>query len=148
MAHAQQTITIERPVQVVYEFILNGMNNPLWRPGVTDVERIAEGIFKQGLRGPTGLRLDGDYRIVDCQPGQRIAFEVTAGPVRPSGSYVFEAIGDQTRLTLSLDLPTKGLARLLDGAINRTLQAEATNLLNLKSYLEGQREWSYEYKFG
>lgn len=152
MARAQETVTIDRPVQVVFEFILNGMNNPLWRPSVVDVERLADTpsgpSFKQGLRGPAGGRIDGDYVVVECQPGQFIRFQVTAGPARPSGSYTFEAIADQTRVTFTLEHPTKGLARLMDGLIGRTMQAEVASLHNLKAFLEGQNQISYEHRFG
>ena len=40
MAHAEGTITIERPVKDVFDFLLEGMNNKLWRPAVIDIERI------------------------------------------------------------------------------------------------------------
>ena len=34
MPHAEDSITIHRPVPAVFAFLLDGMNNPLWRPGV------------------------------------------------------------------------------------------------------------------
>lgn len=152
MAHAQQSVTIDRPVQVVYEFVLNGMNNPLWRPSVMDVERLADTpggpSFKQGLRGAAGGRIDGDYEVVETRPNQLIRFQVTAGPARPSGIYTFEAVADQTRVTLALEVPTRGLARLVDGLIGRAMQSEVANLHNLKSFLEGQTQVLYEHRFG
>lgn len=152
MAHAQETVTIDRPVQVVFDFVLNGMNNPLWRTSVVDIERLADTpggpSFKQGLRGPTGQRIDGDYKVVESQPGQLIRFQVTAGPAQPSGSYTFEAIGDQTRVTFALEYHPKGLAKLMDGLITRTMQAEVATLHNLKTFLESQNQVLYEQRFG
>src|SRR5262249_39215717 len=73
MAHAEDSVTIDRPAETVFDFLLDGMNNPKWRAGVLDIEHIAgtpEGIgarFKQGLKGPGGRRIDGDYQITACE---------------------------------------------------------------------------------
>ncbi len=32
MAHAEERITINRPVDDVFNFVLDGMNNQRWRP--------------------------------------------------------------------------------------------------------------------
>ena len=93
MAHAEGNITINRPVETVYDFLLEGMNNPLWRSGVVDIQRLpgkpsdVGAVFKQGLKGPGGGRIDGDYEIVDLKPNEMIKFRVTAGPARPEGTY-------------------------------------------------------------
>ena len=60
MAHAEGKITIDRPIQVVFDFILDGSNNPLWRPSVVDIKPLTEkpygigSVCKQGLKGPGG----------------------------------------------------------------------------------------------
>jgi uncharacterized protein YndB with AHSA1/START domain len=142
MAHAEASITINRPVQEVFEYILDGANNARWRPGVTDVKRASESplgagaVFKQGLKGPGGRRMDGDYKITQCQPGELIEFQVIAGPARPTGSYKFAPAGGATTITFVLDFQPKGLAKLMDGMITNTMQAEVATLSNLKSVLE------------
>src|SRR5689334_22737896 len=100
MAHAEQTISINRPVDEVFNFVLDGTNSPQWRPAVTDVQRVSgtpQGVgarYKQGLKGPGGRRIDGDYEITEVKPNELIAFQVIAGPARPTGTYRFEAVGD------------------------------------------------------
>jgi uncharacterized membrane protein len=142
LAHAEATIIIERPVEIVYNFLLDGINNPLWRPSVTDIRLVparSPGVvaaYKQGLLGPGGWRIDGDYEIVDTQPNQLIRFNVTTGPARPTGTYRLEAVGDSTRLTFILHYEPKGLAKLMDGMIDKTMQEEVATLANLKAYLE------------
>lgn len=137
MAHAENTLTINRPVQVVFDFLSDGLNNPLWRPTVTDIERMPGKInaYKQGLKGPGG-RIDGDYEIVESKLNELIKFQVIAGPARPTGVYRFESLGDSTRLTFSLNFEPKGLARLMDPMIASTMRSEVALLANLKSYLE------------
>jgi uncharacterized membrane protein len=144
MAHAEESITIHRLVNAVFDFVLDGTNSPLWRPGVVDIQRVpgkpfgVGAAFKQGLKGPGGRRIEGDYEIVECQPNELIKFQVTTGPARPTGTYRFETVGDATRVTFMLHYEPKGLARLMDPMITRTMRSEVATLSNLKAYLEGQ----------
>ena len=143
MAHAEGSITIDRPVNTVFNFIADGTNNPLWRSSVTDIERVPGkptglgAVFKQGLKGPGG-RIDGDYEIVEYQPDQLIRFQVIAGPARPTGTYKFEAVGSSTRVTFILHFEPKGLAKLMDPMITSSMKSEIAMLTDLKIYLENQ----------
>ena len=145
MPHADNSVTISRPVSDVFAFILDGEKNPLWRPAVADIQRVsgtpdgAGARFKQGLKGPGGRRMDGDYEIVECQPNKLIRFQVIAGPARPAGSFRFEPTGSATRVTFSLDYQPRGLAWLMSPMISRTMRGEVATLANLKSDLEKQQ---------
>jgi uncharacterized membrane protein len=142
MPHAEKSITINRPVGDVFEFVLDGTKNPLWRPAVLDIERVpgkpsdVGAIFKQGLKGPGGRRIEGDYEIVESKPNELITFQVISGPARPTGMYRFEAIGNTTRVTFTLHLEPKGLTRFLSPMITSTMKGEVATLSNLKAYLE------------
>ena len=110
MAHAEKTVLVHRPVQSVFDFILNGANNQLWRSSVTDIKPLSEapyGVgarFEQGLKGPTG-RIPGDYEITEVRPNELIQFRVLAGPARPTGTYRFRRLDGGTELTFVLDYP-------------------------------------------
>lgn len=144
MAHAEGSVEIDRPPAQVYAFVLDGANNPLWRPAVLEIERVAgapSGLgatYRQRLKGPGGRPIDGDYKIVAATPDTRISFQVTAGPARPTGTYTFEAAGDATRVTLALRYETKGVAKLMDPLITATMRSEVATLANLKAYLENR----------
>jgi len=144
MAHAENSITIARPAKEVFDFILDGTNSVHWRPAVTDVQLLpgkslgVGAVFKQGLKGPGG-RIDGDYEIVECKPNEWIKFQVIAGPARPTGTYIFKADGNSSLVTFILDYQPKGLAKLMDGMINKSMQSEVSTLSNLKAYLENQK---------
>src|SRR5690349_8082240 len=91
----RHTVTIARPVHDVFTFVADGENSLKWRPAVMDIERISgqgpDAVFKQGVKGPGGRRVDADYRTTVYEPDALYGFEVTAGPVRPTGRYTFEA---------------------------------------------------------
>ncbi len=141
MAHAEGSITIARPAKEVFDFILDGTNSLHWRPLVIDVKLLPGkplgigAIFKQGLKGPGG-RIDGDYEIVECKPNELIMFQVVAGPARPTGTYLFKPIDGSTKVTFILDFQPRGLAKLMDGMINKSMKEEVATLSNLKAYLE------------
>src|SRR6266446_9289543 len=102
MAHAEERITINRPVDDVFNFVLDGMNNQRWRPAVIDIQQVSGkpagvgAVYKQVLKGPGGRRIDGDYEIVKLRANELIAFQVIAGPARPTGTYRFEPVGGAT----------------------------------------------------
>ena len=141
MAHAENSITINRTTADVFNFLLDGANNARWRPGVLDIQHDAAtpaglgAIYKQGLKGPGG-RIDGDYKITQLQPNQLIEFQVVTGPARPTGTYKLESAGTATKVSFVLDFQPKGLAKLMDGIIGKTMQSEVGNLANLKTVLE------------
>jgi len=142
MAQASNSIEIRRPAEEVYAFVADGLNNPKWRPAVTSIS-LASGeageagaVYKQTIAGPGGGKVQGDYRVVEAVPGRRLRFEVIAGPARPVGLFEIEPQGTSARLTFSLGFEPKGLMRLMNGMIQRTMQAEVGNLTRLKAVLE------------
>jgi carbon monoxide dehydrogenase subunit G len=141
MPEAQHQVTIARPIGEVFAFVADGLNGSTWRPGVLDIALVsgsgATAVYKQGVKGPGGRRIDADYRITAYEPDHRLSFEAIAGPVRPTGSYVFEDVGGGTRLTFSLRADLGGIKKLLmGGAVQKTMDAEVAATEQLKSILE------------
>ncbi len=141
MLAAEHQVTINRPVADVFAFVADGLNGPRWRPGVLDVALVSGSdvgaVYKQGVRGPGGRRIDADYRITALESNRRLAFEAIAGPVRPTGEYRFEATDGSTRLTFALQAELGGFKKLLmGGAVQRTMDAEVAATERLKTILE------------
>ncbi|MDH2443507.1 SRPBCC family protein [Amnibacterium sp. CER49] len=144
MAHAQQTVTVERPIEDVFAFLADGMNEPRWRPDVRDV-RLAAGdgasvgsVWAQTMSGPGGRPIQGDYRITRSERPGRLDFEVVAGPARPTGSFTLTATSPSTtQVTFTLDLVPTGLMRLLSGMIAKQVTKEADAIRNLPGAMAG-----------
>lgn len=142
MPHAENTVTVDRPVGDVFAYLADGTNNPRWRSGVLSIERTSatEGVgatYRQKLRGPGGRPIDGDYRVTAYQPPNLLEFQVTAGPARPTGRFrLAEAGPGRTTVTFSLDLTPTGLMRLMGGMIAKTMRSEVDQLSRLKADLE------------
>ena len=141
MPTAEHRVTIARPIGLVFTYVADGLNGPNWRPGILDIARISgvgpDAVYKQGVRGPGGRRIDADYRITGYEPDRRLAFEAIAGPVRPTGEYLFEEVPGGTRLTFSLHAEVSGIKKLLmSGAVQKTMDAEVAATERLKTILE------------
>jgi uncharacterized protein YndB with AHSA1/START domain len=141
MPDAERTVTINRPVAEVFDFVADGRNAMHWRSGVLDVDLVSgQGLgarYSQGVKGPGGRRIPADYEITAFEPNAKIAFRATAGPVRPEGSFTFEGLGGGTVLTFVLHAELSGWKRLVMGnAVKSTMNAEMGALDRLKDLLE------------
>jgi uncharacterized membrane protein len=141
MPSAKHEVTITRPVAEVFAFVADGLNAPRWRPGVVDVASVSGAglgaVYKQGVKGPGGRRIDADYRITAYEPNRRLAFEAIAGPVRPTGQFDFDDADGATRLRFALQADLSGIKKLLmGGAVQKTMDAEVAATERLKELLE------------
>ncbi len=137
MVEEQNSIRIERPISHVFEFILDGMNNPLWRTSVLDSQRVIgkPNTYKQGMQSPMG-RVDGDYEITEIKPNELIAIRAIAGMARPTSTFVFAEENGATQVTFTLNFVGKGPAKLMEPLVATVMRSEVAMLSNLKRYLE------------
>jgi uncharacterized membrane protein len=143
MARATNTVVIHRPVTLVFAFLADGLNNPQWRDGVVSID-LASGEpgsvgaeYRQVLKGPGGRNIDGDYRLTAVVPDSELSFAVTTGPARPTGVYRFRPMPDGgTEVTFTLEYQAKGLKRLMEPMIQKTMLTEVGALSKLKRVLE------------
>ena len=141
MPEAQHSVTIQRPIDAVFDYVADGEKGPAWRPGVLDVQRLSgDGVgttYSQGVKGPMGRRIAADYRITTFEPNRLLEFQAIAGPVRPHGRYLFEPVDGGTRLTFTLQAELLGLRKLLMGSmVMKTMESEVRSLDRLKGVLE------------
>lgn len=141
MPGAERTISIRRPVDQVFRFLADGRTATQWRGGVIDVSKASGdgvgAIYRQTVRGPGGRPVDADYEITAFEQDRRIAFRTIAGPVRPTGEFTLEEMGEATILTFTLDAALTGWRRLIFGRpVQVTMDAEMRALDQLRDLLE------------
>ena len=141
MLSAEHEVTIARPAAEVFAFVADGLNAPKWRPGVLDISLVSGtglgAVYKQGVKGPGGRRIDADYRITALEPNRRLSFEAIAGPVRPTGQFVLDDVNGATQLKFALQAELGGIKKLLmGGAVQKTMNAEVAATERLKEVLE------------
>lgn len=142
MPEASNTITIARRASDVFAFLADAENDTRWRKGVIEISKLGgQGVgasYRQVVSGPGGRHIDANIEITEYVPDQRIAFETTSGPVRPTGSYDLETTDAGTRITFRLSVALHGLKKLMSPMITRTMVSEVHALSDLKRVLESR----------
>jgi uncharacterized membrane protein len=137
---AENSVVIARPRSEVFAFVANHENDPKWRPGIADISRASGtgqgAIYRQGVKGPMGRRIDADFEVTAYQDGSLIAFRTLAGPVRPEGSYRFEDADGGTRVTFSLSADLRGPQKLMSPMVAKSMRSQIDALASLKRVLE------------
>jgi uncharacterized protein YndB with AHSA1/START domain len=139
--HAEHRVTIKRAPADVFAYLADGKKAREWRSGVIEIKKVSgEGVgaqYKQSVRGPGGRAIAADYAITEWTPNSAIAFQATAGPVRPRGGYQLTDSGGGTSVIFTLDAELTGLKKLLmGGMVARTMAAEVQALEKAKTILE------------
>ena len=137
-----QSVTINRPVEEVWDVIGTFENTTRWSRGVLEARQTSDGPLGVGSTLQTvvkafGRRRTADYLVTEYEPNHAFAFEVTSGPITSRARYSVEPAGAGTRLTASGHAAATGLYRLLAPIIVRTVKRHSeADLGNVKRILE------------
>ena len=144
MAEFELERTIRRPVGDVFAFVSDFRNAPRWQTGIQSLQVLPDGPAQPGTLVMERRRIQAhdielNYKVVQLDPGRRIAVEGTDGPVDYSGVQEFQATDDGgTRLRFRLDVKLTGGMRLLAGFIGPAIQRQVeADLDRLGALLEG-----------
>ncbi|MDR6638833.1 SRPBCC family protein [Paenarthrobacter nitroguajacolicus] len=144
MAFADHEVVIHRDAMTIYAFLMDGMNNSLWRSGIRSISlrsgnRGQKGaLYQQTIIGPGGRPVAADFQITEARPGAEVRFAVVAGPARPTGGYYLSTEGQSTRLRFALEYHPKGLQKLMNPMIQKSMEQEVAQLEQLKSVMESR----------
>jgi uncharacterized membrane protein len=142
MPHAEGETVVQRPIAEVFAFLADPENDPKWRTGVLDIARISGSgtgaRYRQGVKGPSGRRVDADLEITQLETDSLIGFRATSGPVRPTGQYRLESADTGTRVRFTLDADLPGLKKVIAPVVQKTMNTEVSQLENLKRVLEAE----------
>lgn len=137
MAYAEASVIINRDIKEVFEFVLNGENNMIWRPRVRKTEcsscrEIDVGtVFYQEIEGAPGRTVYADYKIIACDRYEKITFSVLSGPFLPIGTFLFYKTKNMTNVVFSMNE-----TEIDSQERDRHLQKVVDDLHNLKQYFE------------
>ena len=139
---ATSEVLINRPPEVVFEYLADAENDAAWRPGVVEITRVCgQGVgtrYRQVVGGPGGRRVDADIEITAYEPPARLAFQTISGPVRPTGSYALASVEGATSVRLTLSAQLTGLKKAMSPMVRKAMATEVGNLANLKRVLEAE----------
>ena len=143
MINVQESIVINRPIAEVFAFVANFENHPKWESNFQKVKLLTTTPSGIGTQYQCDMKLPGQtatskFEITEYEVNKKIAFEgEPAGPAKPDGSFLFEAVPGGTKITL-LPRPTfRGFFKLLEPMMAGYVRKQNRDHLNsLKRILE------------
>lgn len=142
MAKITREILINAPVEKVFEYHSNPMNQPEYWPSMLEVKDIEErpegGRNYNWVYKMAGIRLEGSTETTEFVENERIVTKGSGG-VESTFVYEYKPEGEGTRLTMEVEyvVPVPVLGKLAEAFILKVNEREADTVLgNLKDRLE------------
>jgi uncharacterized membrane protein len=140
-----ETVTIDAPVQAVFDYVVDGRNLPDWDSSITECVRIGPGPVEAGtrFRGASrimGRRLEWTTEVVEVVAGVRAVSRSVEGPLTFTARYEFaeSAEGTSLRYLLSADSGLGGaFGRVMEPLVEKAqTKVVRANLATLADRLE------------
>lgn len=115
------------PLQTAIDYVADFRNAPQWQRGLTAVETeapfpLANHVVE--VRRFLGRRIEAPGDLVDWVSGRGFTVRGHSGPLRVESRYSFAPEADGTRISLSLTMAARGLARIGEPVLRRSLTRE------------------------
>lgn len=136
------TIDIARPAAEVFDFVMEVAHDSQWRSGVVEAGFTSDGPLGVGTSGfdrvsANGREMVATWTVFEYEAGVLARWTLDTGPIRGTGGYVCEQVGDATRFTLEAVVKPTGWYRLMGpifGMIGR--RQNQADVRRLKEILE------------
>jgi len=141
MIDQSHTVTIDRAVGEVFDFVAEPSNEPKWHFDVREVVRPKRGPIALGTTYEWIVRFLGTKtyvgQVTALEPNRFIEMTTLEGPVLPQLTHTFQAEGDRTIYTRRIRFEPTGLFKVMEPFIKRMPSPNARWAENLKLVLEG-----------
>ena len=132
-ARVESTVTIERPVEDVFAYVLDlEANGPAWCADLESVEKTSEGpvgagtTFRQ-VQNVMGKRRDTSLRFTAVDTNRKIEAAAELGPIAPRMNLVFETVDGKTRVATRGAVPALSSAAV-SGRVRGDQRRDETGL--------------------
>jgi uncharacterized protein YndB with AHSA1/START domain len=140
--HVENTITIERPIIEVFEYVSTPENDPTWVSASLKHERITPGPMRVGMTTEEDVTILGrivsyTWEVTEYDPPTGIAYRATSGLLPGTAIRLrLEPVEGGTKLTHAVDLEPRGIyykavAPLIPWAAQQLLDRLDRTLKNL-----------------
>jgi uncharacterized protein YndB with AHSA1/START domain len=142
MARVKKSITINAPVEKIFDFVGDPNNLPAFWPSMVeakDIEPLPNGGNRFGwVYKMAGVRFEGSSEVIEYVANQRTV-TVSEGGISSTITWVFESEDGGTKVTFDAEytVPIPLIGRLAEAIVVRQNEREAETLLaNLKARME------------
>lgn len=140
MLKAEQSVTIDRPVEEVWEYINDPRNDTEWQSMIVEAVQVSEGpvgagTVKRVTAKVLGRRFDTTFEVTEYEPNRRSRIKSTSGPFAFTGTYEVERADGGTRFTWAMEGDPGGFFKLAEPlvvrVVGRQVQADMETLKDL-----------------
>jgi uncharacterized protein YndB with AHSA1/START domain len=144
MARIEESVMIRRTVDKVFAYMVDPKTWPQWDPGLLEAEQTSPGQMGIGttLRGNNrqmGRRMAFTAKVTEYEPNKKWGGSVSFGNLQLEEHFVFDSIGEVTKLTRVYDVQLAGFLKLFGSMVLSSMRSGSKkSLVNLKGILEAQ----------
>lgn len=145
MTHIVGEVTIDAPVDEVFDMVADERNEPRYNPRIVRAEKVSKGPVGAGARfvaQPKSMGSKGEMTltILEYDRPHRLRNVVRSSYMQVDGALTFEETADGTRLRWDWDMRLAGPMRMLSPVLALIGPAwERRNWVGLKEYMETPR---------
>jgi uncharacterized protein YndB with AHSA1/START domain len=138
-------IRINRPVENVFAYVTDIVNDPSWHTDILEAKRTTEGPIGVGTTYEVRIKPSmgvsgGIVEVVEFEPTRKQVLRSEMGRMRPTVTYLFEPADGGTNFTRRVQIELSGPIRLMQPFIRAMGKKRNTAFLaNLKRVLEEER---------
>ena len=142
MTHIDGEIIINRPAEVVFDFVADERNEPRFNPRMARVELVSPGPIGAGSRFHAEMTTMGrttpmSIEFTGYDRPRRLASRTSMSTMDIDGELTFETVPAGTRMRWSWTLTPRGAMRLLGPVVARTGRRQEREIwTSLKRLLE------------
>ena len=136
--HVEESVTISRPIAELYRFWRNFENLPTFMNHLESVAMRDEGVSHWVAKGPAGMRVEWDARIINEVSNKVIGWQSLDGSmISTAGSVNFDQDPHGTRVTVNLQYNPPGgrlgaaVAKLFGEEPNQTIREDLSRFKQL-----------------
>ncbi|HSK54080.1 MAG TPA: SRPBCC family protein [Jiangellales bacterium] len=145
MAHISGEVTIDAPVDEVFDMVADERNEPRYNPRIARVEKVSAGPVGRGTRfvaEPKSMGTKGEMvlEVLEYDRPHRLRNLVRSSYMQVDGTLSFDEVDGGTRLRWDWDMGLVGRMRVLSPALAVIGPGwERRNWVGLKRYMESDR---------
>jgi uncharacterized protein YndB with AHSA1/START domain len=142
MTHIAGEVTINAPVDEVFDMVADERNEPRYNPRIVRAEKVSEGPVGAGARfiaEPKSMGSKGEMTLttLEYDRPRRLHNVVRSSYMQVDGTLTFEEVAGGTRLRWDWDMGMVGPMRMLSPVLALIGPAwERRNWVGLKEYME------------
>jgi carbon monoxide dehydrogenase subunit G len=126
MATVSSSVSINQPVGKVFAYVTSVENHKAWQPGileakVTPAGPIAVGSTYHYTTEVMGRKMETQMQVSAFEQDKKWAVKTTGVPRPVETVYLFEAVGNTTKVTISMDL-TGGYPAAAEAMVKQQMQ--------------------------